>query len=419
MVTAYSARIVDQMIAEAIEAPSAILIEGPRASGKSATGKHHAKSTVQLDIETEFLTLADLSPEILLQGDKPRFIDEWQLAPIIWNLVRAEVDTDPLAAYILAGSSHPSDDVTRHSGAGRIQRIRMRPMSLHESGHSTQQVSLKDFFNEPTLNISGTSNMSVPDLAEVIVRGGWPGLRTFSLERVMNMLSSYIDDIARVDIPNLIQEPRRDPDGVIRLIRSLARNVSTEVGIALLARDSSHSGITMTDVTASNYLKALERVFVSEDQPSWGPHLRSRAQARNMPKRHFVDPSLAAAATGTSPERLLKDLEYFGLLFESLVIRDLRIYAAPVGAEVKHYRDSSGREVDAIVEKRDGNWIAIEVKLASSREEEAANSLKKFVENLDTKRTAQPSALVIITGGKYAYTRKDGIHVVPLGVLGA
>lgn len=414
----YLPRVVDRFILEHLEHPGAILIEGSRGCGKSATGRHHAKSSVQLDIDPNAVRLAEIDPARLLVGARPRFIDEWQLVPAVWNQVRAAVDTDREARFLLAGSALPADDATRHSGAGRFIRLRMRPLALAESGHSTGAVSLAGLFDDPHQSLSADASLTIEDLAEALVRGGWPGLREQPITRVMRLLSAYLDETARVDISRLEGEPRRDPESVLRLIRALGRHVSTEVSFAALARDSGAHNERPSDASIRAYLHALARVFVVEDQPSWGPHLRSRDRVRKSVKRQFVDPSLAAAATGASPSRLLDDLAYFGQLFESLAVRDLRVYAELLDATVSHYRDEAGREVDAIVERRDGSWIGCEVKLAASREEEAAASLTAFVNKLDPVRTPPPRALVILTAGTYAYTRPDGIHVVPIGVLG-
>ncbi|REJ05132.1 ATP-binding protein [Microbacterium bovistercoris] len=413
----YMARVVDEAVSAALDHPVAVLLEGPRACGKSATGRHHSGSSVQLDVDQNALRLVGLDPSRVLAGARPRFIDEWQLAPELWNHVRAAVDVDDDGRFILAGSAVPADDTTRHSGAGRILRFRMRPMSLAETGRSTSEVSLAAIFAEPT-TVTGSASLSVPELAETVVRGGWPGLRELPTGQVIDRLQSYLEDTARVDIPLLADEPRRDPEGVSRVLRALARSTATEVSNSAIARDASAGDTPMSNATVQNYLSALARVFVIEDQPSWGPQLRSRDRVRKAPRRHFADPSLATAAMGADADRLLNDLEYFGLVFESMVIRDLRVYAEPLGGIVRHYRDSAGREVDAIIERRDGSWMAVEIKLAESREEEAAASLKRFAANLDTARTQPPVAMVIVTGGRYAFTRPDGIHLVPIGVLG-
>lgn len=406
----------DAQLAAALAYPGAVLLEGPRACGKSVTGRQHARSSVDLDLEPAAVQLAELDPSALLAGAQPRFIDEWQLAPQLWNHVRAAVDREG-ASFVLAGSAVPADDHTRHSGAGRVLRLPMRPMSLVESGHSSGAVSLGGLFQHPEARVSGTSELTVPDYAELVVRGGWPGLLALPLQQALARTRSYLDDTARVDLPRLEGEPRRNPAAVLRVLRALGRNTATEVALTALARDASAGDEQMTADTAQNYLAALTRVFVVEDQPSWGPHLRSRDRVRKAPRRHFVDPSLAAAAVGADADRMLSDLEYFGQLFESLVIRDLRVYSQPLDGSVLHYRDSAGREVDAVVELRDGRWAAIEVKLAEARADEAAASLFRFAANLDNARTAPPTVMVIITGGKYAYTRSDGVHVVPIGTL--
>lgn len=412
----YRARIVDTLLAEILQSRSAILLEGARGCGKSATGRHHSASAVQLDIDDAAVRLGELAPDRLLDGEMPRFIDEWQLVPALWNQVRAAVDRDPAARLLLAGPAVPADQTTRHSGAGRILRIRMRPMSLWESGHSSADVSLGELFEDPALKVVGESSLSVEDLMTVVVRGGWPGLLELPLRQASRLLASYLDDIARVDIPRLDGEPDRAPEGILRTIRSLARSIGTEASLASIAADISASSPT-TPETVSAYLAAMGRVFVVEDQPSWGPHLRSRDRVRKSAKRHFVDPSLAAAAVGADAQRLLGDLGFFGQLFESLVVRDLRVYSQPIEGSVYHYRDSSGTEVDAIVERRDGSYLAVEVKLAASREDEAAAALHRFAAKLDPERTPAPAALVVITGGRYAFTRPDGVHVVPIGCL--
>lgn len=416
--SAYRSRVVDAQLSPTLAHPGAVVLEGARACGKSATGREHANSSIQLDTDPAALQLAELNPARLLDGARPRFIDEWQLAPAVWNQVRSAVDTQDDGTFILAGSAMPADDVTRHSGAGRMMRLRMRPMALSESGHSSAEVSLGRIFAQPAETVSGASDLTIDELIEVAARGGWPGLQALPLDQALDRTRAYLDDVTRIDLPRLDAEPRRDPFGVMRLIRALGRNVATEVAVSALARDASAGREQMTNATAQGYLDALARVFVFEEQPSWGPHLRSRDRVRKAAKRHFVDPSLAVAAVGADPDRLLRDLEYFGQVFESLVVRDLRVYADVHDASVYHYRDSAGREVDAIIERRDGSWIAVEIKLAAAREEDAAVSLKRFAANLDPTRTEPPRAMIIMTGGQYGYTRADGIHVVPIGALG-
>ena len=414
MVATYRPRVVDAQVDRMLGAVGGVLLEGPRACGKTATGTAHSSSAVRLDVDEDALTLARIDPSRVLEGSAPRLIDEWQLEPRIWNHVRRAIDDRGVPGqFILAGSAVPSDDVTRHSGAGRISRIRMRPMSLHESGHSTGKVSLADLATSGEAS-TADSALELEGVVDRIATGGWPALQRTSAADAQEALVSYLDDVTRVDLSRLDGSRQHDPSRVQRLLASLARNTATEVSNASLARDTD-----VDVVTVREYLAALERLMVLEDQPSWSPHLRSRDVVRKAPKRHFTDPSLAAAAVRASPERLLQEPNALGLFFESLVIRDLRVYAQSFGARVSHYRDGSGREVDAIVELRDGGWIAIEVKLGTDQVDAAAAGLDAFVRKVDTERSGPPHARVVITAiGRHAYTRRDGVAVVPIGALG-
>lgn len=415
----YRERVADNELMKGLSSAGAVLIEGARACGKTATAQHISQSSVRLDLDENARKLAQLSPAVLLKGDRPRLIDEWQLAPALWNHVRHAVDEAPSPGqFILTGSAVPPDDATRHTGAGRFRRLRLRPMSLSESGHSTAQVRLAELLGATPSSVSGTSALTVEELVERTVIGGWPALQQFDTESAGEQLSSYLDDISRVDLARLEDTPRRDPARIQRLFRALARSVATEASNSTIATDISDSGDTVRGDQVGAYLRELERVFVSEPQPSWSTHLRSRDTVRKAAKRHFVDPSLAVAALAAGPSRLLANLEYFGQLFESLVVRDLRIYAQPLGGTVSHYRDSSGTEVDAIIELRDGTWAAFEVKLADSSAEEAAASLLRFRAKLDPQRTPAPAALAVITAGQFAYTLPNGVHVIPIGTLG-
>jgi len=414
VVATYRPRVVDAQVDRMLGAVGGVLLEGPRACGKTATGTAHSSSAVRLDVDEDELTLARIDPSRVLEGSAPRLIDEWQLEPRIWNHVRRAIDDRGVPGqFILAGSAVPSDDVTRHSGAGRIGRIRMRPMSLHESGHSTGEVSLADLATSGEAS-TADSALELEGVVDRIATGGWPALQRTSAADAQEALVSYLDDVTRVDLSRLDGSRQHDPSRVQRLLASLARNTATEVSNASLARDTD-----VDVVTVREYLAALERLMVLEDQPSWSPHLRSRDVVRKAPKRHFTDPSLAAAAVRASPERLLQEPNALGLFFESLVIRDLRVYAQSFGARVSHYRDGSGREVDAIVELRDGGWIAIEVKLGTDQIDAAAAGLDAFVRKVDTERSGPPHARVVITAiGRHAYTRRDGVAVVPIGALG-
>ncbi|MDR4534182.1 DUF4143 domain-containing protein [Glutamicibacter sp. PS] len=413
----YLPRVVDQEISELQAMAGAILIEGARACGKSATGRHHSRSHIQLDIDQNARRLAEIDESLLLDGDKPRFIDEWQVIPGVWNQVRASVDSAQTPGqYVLAGSAVPADDHTRHSGAGRILRMRMRPMSLFESGQSSGQASLKEILAGGLLKPQ-RSPLTVRALAERTVIGGWPGLQRLGADQAQRFLRSYLADVARVDLPALEDEPRRDAARTGLLIRSLARSVGTEASFSTISADMGPvGGLSARSVSA--YHQALERIFVVEDQPAWSPKLRSKDRIRAAVKRHFVDPSLGAAALGAGPDRLLGNLEYFGQLFESLVVRDLRIYTQASGGHVMHVRDSRNREIDAIIEFPNGQWAALEIKLGANAEDRAAQSLTAFIDNVDQAASGPPLAKIIVTGGEFAYTRPDGIHVVPIGLLG-
>ncbi|MCA0378210.1 MAG: DUF4143 domain-containing protein [Actinobacteria bacterium] len=413
----YRPRVADAELDRALQSSGAVLIEGARACGKTATAMHRAESSVRLDLDQNAQRLAAVAPAMLLEGAKPRLIDEWQLAPSLWNHVRHAVDDmGSPGQFILTGSSVPADDETRHAGAGRFMRLRMRPMSLHEAGFSSGVVSLSALLSDG-FEASGAGALSIAELIDRTVIGGWPALQQLDPEAAQDQLISYLDDVSRVDLARLDGSPRRDPARIRRLFRALGRSIATEASHATIAADLSDSGDTVRGDQVSGYLRELERVFVAEPQPSWSAHLRSRDTVRKAAKRHFVDPSLAAAALGAGAKRLIGDLEYFGQLFESLVVRDLRVYSSALRGSVSHYRDSAGTEVDAIVELYDGAWAAFEVKLADSKAEEAAEALLRFRAKLDPKKTVPPAALVVITAGQYAYTLPNGVHVVPLSAL--
>ncbi len=417
----YLERIVDTELNSALKGAGAVLIEGPRGCGKTATGRRHAASEVLLDTDENALMLASVDPAAVLDGATPRLIDEWQLEPKLWNHVRRAIDDrQRRGQFILTGSATPPDDALRHSGAGRVLRLRMRTLSLAESGHSTAQVSLKDLLAGKRLGAQRSDTApSIQQLAETIARGGWPAMRELEIRQATRLLRSYLDDIARIDLPKLEGQARRDPELVRRTLTSLARHSATEVTYATIAADVGEPGAPARSETISEYISLLERIFVIERQPAWGPHLRSRDVVRQRPRLHFVDPALAVAGMGGSPERLLADLNTMGLLFESLVIRDLRIYGQRLDARVSHYRDSAGAEVDAIITAPDGSWMAAEVKLGAGQVDTAAASLRRFAEKVDPMRTPGLAALAVITTGGYAYRREDGVWVVPITMLGA
>ena len=421
---AYWPRVADRELRQRLARSGAVLIEGPRASGKTATARQVAASRVMLDADSSARRAAAVDPGFLLQGATPRLIDEWQVVPEIWNHVRHDVDERPgRGHFILTGSSVPPDDLTRHTGAGRISRLRLRPMSLLELRRSSGEVSLARLLAGGSV-AGATAELSVEELAELVCVGGWPGHPGSSAEDpplsaqdAMAENRDYLGEICRTDIRR-VDGLERDPARVGRFLQSLGRNVSTSASMATLARDAGGPDGSLTNHTARSYMTALERLMVVEDQPPWAPHLRSRSRLRTAPKRHFVDPSLAVAALSSGPEHLLHDFEWFGFLFESMVVRDLRVYAQASGAAVYHYRDNTGLEVDAVVEAGPGRWAAFEIKLGAGRVDDGARTLLKFADRVDTERCGEPAALGVIVGSGYGYRRPDGIQVIPVGGLG-
>ncbi len=414
----YRDRVADRAIEAGLATFGALILEGPRAVGKTTTALQHAASSVRLDSSPDLLTLTETAPDVVLSGDTPRLIDEWQLAPTIWNAARHEVDTrGTVGQFILTGSTTPADDVTRHSGAGRFRRIVLRPMTLSESGESVGAVAFPALFDGAP--VAGLGGPTVEDYVRLIVRGGWPALVQQPSRSPTDYLVSYLDDVARTDLP--AAGARVDPIRMRALMRSLARNVATETSATRLAADAevdTSDGVSAQSVR--KYLDALTRLHVLEEQPAWRAHLRSAVRQRVSPKWHFVDPSLAAAALEASPRTLLDDPRTLGFFFESLVIRDLRVYAGALGGTVTHYRDEQGLEVDAIVDLPDGRWAAFEVKLGGQTGiEAAAQSLHKLAAKVSTARTASLCSLNVITAGTTSLTRPDGVNVVSLGHLAA
>lgn len=413
----YLPRVVDAEVAGGLQAMPAIVLEGPRACGKTSTGREHSRSEVMFGSDRSARIASTVGPEELLDGPEPRLLDEWQLAPEVWNQVRAAADEGRRPGrFILTGSAVPADDITRHSGAGRIMRIRMRPMSLLETGMSTGEVSMADLFSRET-RFATRPDAGLRDLVEAACRGGWPGCAHLDTAAALAYAASYLREVCRADIP-LLGGPARDPLGVERLLRSLARNVSTEASQRTLASDTGGDH-PLDPRTVGAYLEALRRVFVVEDVPAWSVELRSRAHLRRAAKRHLADPSLAVAALNGSPQRLWSDLAAFGLLFESMAVRDLRIYAQAARGRIAHYRDSSGLEVDVIIERGDGAWIALEIKLGGDAAIEAASeSLLKLRDTVEQRQVGPPANLVVVTATGYGYRREDGVLVVPLTALG-
>lgn len=413
----YRPRVVDAELVERLAGVGAVVVEGPRACGKTATARQVATSEVLLDVDAQARLAASVDPRLLLAGATPRLIDEWQIAPQVWDHIRRAVDERAAPGqFILTGSAVPPDDVMRHSGAGRLTRLRMRPMSLFELGRSSGAVSLSALLGSEAVS-TGDPGLAVADVAEEVALGGWPGFRGLTTTQGLTAVRDYLGEIQRVDVER-VDGRRRDPDRIARLVRSLARNVATYAAAATLAADTGGPDGALKDDTVREYLSALDRLMIVEDQPPWAPKMRSRSVLRSAAKRHFVDPSLAVAALNATPEKLLADLNTLGFLFESLVVRDLRVHAQACGARVMQFRDASGLEVDAIVESRDGTWMAFEIKLGQGQIDAAANTLRRFSTKVDTTSTGSPVALAVIVAAGYGYVRPDGVSVIPIGALG-
>lgn len=415
----YLPRIVDKEIDELMEIMGAILIEGCKWCGKSTTGLYHAKSVIEFqnpDRKQEYDNIRNTKPSLFLNGEKPRMFDEWQMYPVVWDSVRTDVDHTGLKGqYILTGSAKPSEGETMHTGTGRISRVLMRPMSLFESKESTGEVSFGDILAGK--DISGVSKLSLEDIASIIVRGGWPASISIKSDAKYRIAKEYVK--------SLIHEEVRSVDGVERntekmqnVLRSLARNISTQVSNSTIEADiRKTSDDDISRPTLTDYLNTLEKLFVIEDVKATNLNLRSKYALRTKPKKYFVDPSIATAILDLKPMDLINDLNTFGFMFESLCIRDLKIYTESLGGDVTFYRDERGFEVDAILRMPSGKWGAIEIKLGAGYIDEAANNLLKFKEHVDIKKCGEPSFLLVLTGTNYSYKRDDGVYVVSIGTL--
>lgn len=412
----YRARVVDSELKTLLKFSGAVLIEGPKAVGKTETANRLAKSRIYLDIDKDAQTLAKIDPALLLTGPAPLLIDEWQMVPEIWNHVRREVDHRQIfGQFILTGSATPADDMTRHSGAGRFSRLRMRPMTLYEMGQSSGDISIAALFggDEPKATDSG---MTLKNLIDRICIGGWPNFVVLDVNEAMEVMRSYLNEIIRTDI-FLLSGKTHDPVRLERVIQSLARNIGTAVRVETIVKDISGSEGQIDRQTITRYLHTLEQLMITEDLPAWKPELRSRASLRTTSTRYFVDPSLAVAALKASPGKLMKDPKFLGFLFESLVVKDLRVFMQNLGGTLSHYRDSEDLEVDVILENDEDKWAAIEVKLGSGQVDEAAANLLKFVAKVNTDRLGSPTFLAVITATGYGYKRQDGVYVLPIGSL--
>ena len=411
----YYPRICDRVLQYKLKISGAVLIVGAKWCGKTETALQSANSVLFIQENPKHKETAKILPSLLLEGETPRLIDEWQDAPEVWDAVRHTVDRrNKPGQFILTGSATPRDQVKAHTGIGRISRILMRPMSLFESKDSEGIVSLNELF-KGNHSIEAVSRLEIPQIARLICRGGWPGAVTFP-ETEGALAREYADMIVEEDIIR-VDGVERNSHRVRLVLHSLARNISTLTTAKTILEDVRANDVTINERTLDSYLNALRRLFVVEDMPAWSPSLRSKTTIRTSDKRQLVDPSIATAILRIEADRLLHDPESFGFLFESLCTRDMRIYAQVNDGEIFHYRDKDNLEIDMIVSLHDGRWAPVEVKLGEHRIDEAAESLLKLRNKVDTSRIGEPSFMMVLTGGRYAYKRPDGVVVVPLGCL--
>lgn len=418
----YKLRIADKILEKKLKGKGAVLIQGPKWCGKTTTAEQICKSILYMakpEDKTQNLTLADISPSLLLEGETPRLIDEWQIAPKLWDAIRFEVDHRNLEGqFVLTGSAVPvSMDEVTHTGTGRFSWLTMRTMSLYESGESNGTISLSKLFEET--NITGINELSLEDIAYLCCRGGWPRSTFMEKEIALEQAFDYYDAIVNSDISR-VDNINRNSERVKKLMKSYARNIGTQSSIDTIKKDIvENEAFSIDDDTIFSYISALKKIFVIEEAPAWNPNLRNKTAIRTADTKYFIDPSIAVAALGIGPNDLIKNLNTFGLIFESLCIRDLRVYAESINGNVYHYKDSSGLECDAVVHLRNGNYGLIEIKLGGDNLIDiGAENLKKLNQKIDTTKMNKPSFLMVLTAiGKYAYKREDGVCVVPIGCL--
>lgn len=419
----YKHRIADKMLQRRLLGVGAVLIEGPKWCGKTTTASQHSHTILYLDDPSEmsqYLRMADINPKALLQGDTPLLIDEWQLAPKLWDAIRYEVDRrGESGQFVLTGSAVPArtDDI-HHSGTGRFAWLTMRPMSLFESGESSGEVSLGHLFSSPD-NILGNNKLTLDDIAYLVCRGGWPSATLLDKETALDTVKYYYDAVTRSDVSR-VDGINRNPELVKRLMRSYARHQGAQVNISTLVEDIKAFDESAADAkTLSSYIGALKKIFVIEDSLAWNPNLRSKTAIRSSDTRYFVDPSIATAALGLGPSDLIADLNTMGLLFETMCVRDLRVFADTLDGQVYHYRDKNGLECDAVIHLRNGSYGLVEIKLGGDKLiEEGASTLISLSNKIDTSRMKSPAFRMVLTAtGRFAYCRADGVYVVPIGCL--
>jgi len=423
----YKPRIADDILQKKLKSCGVVLVEGPKWCGKTTTSEQHAKSINYISDPVNLnknMILAEMNINALLEGEKPKLLDEWQIIPQLWDAVRFAVDhSKGVGQFIMTGSAVPPDDEEQkkihHSGTGRITTLKMRPMSLWESGDSNGEVSLQYLFDNPGKPIYSESSKSIEDIAFLICRGGWPLATTLEQEYALETAFSYYKAVTDVDISR-VDGVKRSPARAKRLMRSLARHQGTQVTITGIKADMAANDTDSLDVdTVSSYIDVLKKIFVIEDMESWNPNLRSKAAIRTGDTRYYIDPSIATAALGVGPADLFNDLNTMGLFFETMAVRDLRVYAEALDGDVFHYRDSNGLECDSVIHLRNGKYGLVEIKLGGQKLiDEGAESLNKFASTIDTDRMKAPSFKMILTAvGNLAYRREDGIYVVPISCL--
>lgn len=421
--SSYKPRIADALLARKLKGKGAVVVEGPKWCGKTTTAEQLAKSVLYMskpeDLKSNLL-MADIDPAGLLEGETPRLLDEWQIAPSLWDAIRFEIDhRGGVGHFILTGSSvPPRTSEMIHSGTGRFSRMKMRPMSLYESMESSGRISLGDLFSQPK-KIFANNSLGIDELAFLICRGGWPSSVNMEQDVALDQAFDYFDAVVNIDISR-VDDVKRDPERAKCLMKSYSRHQGTQTTYTVIRDDiAANDSDFLTEDTVYSYTNALRKIFVIEDMPAWNPNLRSKTAIRTSDTRYFVDPSIAVASLGLGPKELLGDLNTMGLLFETLCVRDLRVYADSLFGNVYHYRDKSGLECDAVVHLRDGSYGLVEIKLGGDRLiEEGSRNLKALSEKIDTTKMKEPSFLMVLTGtGKYAYRRDDGIYVVPIGCL--
>ena len=421
----YKKRIADELLSELLEAVGGVLIQGTKWCGKTTTAAHTAKSSIYMDDpenKQQYQHLANTNCKLLLKGETPRLIDEWQIAPQLWDAARFEIDhrEENIGQFIFTGSAVPKEKDLKlifHSGTGRFAWLTMRPMSLWESKESSGEVSLKKLFNGNTPE--GMSSISLEQLAYLCCRGGWPGILNLKEKAALKVPFAYIDAVVNSDISK-IDDVKRNADFMRRIIRSLARHQGGQISISTIYSDLiQNAQQSMSEDTIADYVNVLKKIFLEEDMPAWNPNLRSKAAIRTSDTRYFVDPSIATASLGIGPEDLINDMNSFGFIFETLAVRDLRVYADALNGKIYHYRDSNNLECDAVIHLNDGNYGLIEIKIGGDTLIEAgAKTLKLLASKIDTTKMPNPSFLMVLTGiGQYAYQREDGVLVVPIGCL--